>query len=93
MKKITSILAGLLVCGSAFANEGIKRETVGVDGHYAAQEGGARTWAGSLSYGRLVMSNFEVAGAYTFEGTRGVSRTQGLQLIGRQWFGTFGRTD
>ena len=94
MQKFAAIAAGLLLATSAIAQDTApRRETVGVDAHYESSRG-SESWSGALSYGRLVMSNFEVAGAYTFEGSNnGGNRFQGLQVIGRQWFGTFGRAD
>lgn len=94
MKKIAACATGLLLASSIFAQDGApRRETVGVDAHYQSSEGN-EAWSGALSYGRIVMNNLEVAGAYTFEGSNnGGTRVQGLQLIGRQWFGMFGRAD
>ena len=94
MHKIAALAAGLLVASGAIAQDaGSRRETVGVDAHYMTAEGND-TWSGAFSYGRLIMSNLEIAGAYTFSGgNRGADKIQGLQAIGRQWFGTFGRAD
>lgn len=94
MHKMTAFAAAALLSINAFAQDAApRRETVGVDAHYVSS-GGNASWSGALSYGRLVINNLEVAGAYTFEGgDHGASKLQGLQLIGRQWFGTYGRAD
>jgi hypothetical protein len=94
MQKIAALAAGLLLATGALAQDaGSRRETVGVDAHYMSAQGND-SWSGAFSYGRLIMSNLEIAGAYTFSGgNHGADKVQGLQGIGRQWFGTFGRAD
>lgn len=94
MQKIAAIAAGLLLAAGALAQDGApRRETVGVDAHYQSSEGN-EAWSGAFSYGRIVMNNLEIAGAYTFNGgNHGTTKVQGLQIIGRQWFGTFARAD
>lgn len=92
-KRLRAVAFGLAVgsaCFGAFAADGAPRaETVGVDAHYASGDD-VDTWSGSLSYARLVVSNLEVGVAYTFAGSDpGNGTTQGLQLVGRQWFGPY----
>ena len=93
VKKMIALATGLLAAGTAFAQDAARRETVGVDAHYESTEG-HRVWSGDFSYGRLFMNRLEIAGAYTIKGANhGVSKVQSLQVIGRQWFGSFAKAD
>jgi hypothetical protein len=93
-RMIAAVAAGLLLSAGALAQETVThRETVGVDGHYETREG-VRTWSGDFSYARLFMNRLEVAGAYSVKGgNRGVAKVQGLQVIGRQWFGPIAKAE
>ena len=98
MKKFIAALAILAGATGAFANDGVKRESVGVDIHYQSTSGAGtnEAWSGELSYGRIVMPNLEIGGAYSFEGADNgleTQKAQGLNLVLRQWFGTYGRSD
>lgn len=92
MKRLIAAVAGSVLAFGVLADESGRRETVGVDAHYNSVEGHG-TWAGELSYTRLFMPKLEVGGAYTFAGEEGMGRVQGLQLIGRQWFGPVAQVD
>lgn len=92
-KKIAAVATGLLLSVNAFAQESTYRETVGVDAHYESRDG-VRDWSGDVSYARLFMNRLEVAGAYSNKGgNRGAQKIQGLQVIGRQWFGAFAKAN
>ena len=97
VKKIVALLAGLasasLVTSALAQDTGSRRETVGVDIHYESVEGDSG-WSGELSYARLFMNKLELGGAYTFRGANhGGQKFQSLQIIGRQWFGTYAKAD
>ena len=93
-KHIAAVAAGLLLAVAVSAQEGATyRETVGIDGHYESSDGDRR-WSGDISYGRMVMSRLEIAGAYSFRGgNHGETKVQSLQVLARQWFGPVGRAD
>lgn len=97
MKKQVRALAfglavGLAAAGTANAS-GTFSESIGVDAYYVSGDH-ADAWAGSISYARIVASNFEVGVAYSFAGTDpGDGTVQGLQLLGRQWFGLYPRAN
>jgi hypothetical protein len=95
-KQMRAVAFGLAVgsvcfgSGVASAADGYRLESVGVDAHYESRENDVDIWSGSIQYARVVVSNFEVGVAYTFAGSDpGDGTTQGLQLIGRQWFGPY----
>lgn len=89
-KCIRLFVFGLMLSGAAMvANAGSGEESMGVDVHYQSGEQ-VDVWSGSLSYGRVVVNNFEAGGAYTFSGSKpGNGTIQGLQIFGRQWFGPY----
>ena len=90
MKKIAGALMALGLLASTNVMAIDRAETVGVDMHYQDRENDKAVWSGSLSYARLVVKNLEVGVAYTFDGSDMSKNTlQGLQLVGRQWFGPY----